>query len=107
MEKFEKTIFYTELFNLYGPLLSKAQQEILSDYFFLDLSISEISENRKVSRAAIEDALSKGTKKLEQYEKELKLREKRVKVRAKADELRKLIKDEEALKVLDDMIEEF
>ena len=69
MEKIEKTIRYTKLFNLYSGLLSDAQKDILYDYFFLDLSISEISENKGISRAAVEDALSKGTKKLDSFEK--------------------------------------
>ena len=56
MEKFEKTIKYTKLFNLYGELLSKSQKDVFVDYFLADLSISEISENRNVSRAAVEDS---------------------------------------------------
>ena len=80
MEKIEKTIRYTKLFNLYGALLSSAQQEVLSDYFFADLSISEISENRGISRAAVEDALSKGMKKLDSFESIMELKQKRDKI---------------------------
>lgn len=106
MEKIEKTIKYTNLFNLYYPLLSKAQQEIFKDYFFLDLSISEISENRKISRAAVEDALSKATKKLDQTEEELKMYEKEMNIRSKVAELQEIIEDTEQLRILDEILGE-
>ena len=70
-DKVEQKVRVVKLLSIYGSLLSKSQQEILEDYFLIDLSISEISENRGVSRAAIEDALKKGTKKLEYFESHL------------------------------------
>lgn len=106
MEKIEKTIRYTKLFNLYGGLLSSAQKEILSDYFFLDLSISEISENRGISRAAVEDALSKGMKKLESFEESVKGLERNEKIRAKAEELSRIVDDEEEIKLVKELMEE-
>ena len=106
MEKFEKTIKYTKLFNLYGALLSSAQQEILKDYFFADLSISEISENRGISRAAVEDALSKGSKKLDQYEEQVKALEKLARIRVKAQELQSIVDDEDEIRVANELMEE-
>ena len=106
MEKIEKTLKYTKLFNLYGKLLSSAQQEILSDYFFADLSISEISENRNVSRAAVEDALSKGTARLDSIEDSLGLSEKTMRIAEKTQELREMIKDNEQLRILDEIMGE-
>ena len=106
MEKIEKTIRYTKLFNLYGSLLSDAQKEILSDYFFADLSISEISENRDISRAAVEDALSKGTKKLDYYEENLKSLAKQEKLRAKLEELERICDDKEEIDMVKKILEE-
>ena len=80
MEKLEKTIRYTKLFNIYKSQLSSAQQEIINDYYFLDLSISEIAQNRNISRAAVDDALSKGTARLDALENELKILEKNEKL---------------------------
>ena len=76
MEKLEKTIRYTKLFNIYKSQLSSTQQEIINDYYFLDLSISEIAQNRNISRAAVDDALSKGSARLDALENELKILEK-------------------------------
>ena len=106
MEKFEKTIKYTKLFNLYGSLLSNAQQEILKDYYFADLSISEISENRGISRAAVEDALSKGSKKLDQYEEQVKALEKLAIIRDKAQELQSIVDDDDEIRLANELLEE-
>ena len=56
------------LFDEYGTLLTKRQYEILSLYFQEDLSYSEISENLEISRAAVMDAVHRGTDLLEKYE---------------------------------------
>ena len=76
MELIEKRIHYLKLLHLYGELLSLTQKEILIDYLEYDLSISEIAENRSISRAAVEDAIKKGSKKLDSFEQALHLKEK-------------------------------
>lgn len=59
------------LLDIYGRLLTKAQFDIMSDYYYCDLSLSEISELRKISRTAVSDAIKKSTQKLEQFEEKL------------------------------------
>ncbi len=59
------------LLDIYAPLLSLTQKEVLWDYYAFDLSLSEIAINRESSRAAVDDALKKGEKKLEELEKGL------------------------------------
>lgn len=56
------------LLDAYGCLLTDKQNEILCDYFQYNLSISEISINRKISRAAVADVLKRGVHKLHFYE---------------------------------------
>ena len=68
---FETAYKYGELLDIYGPLLSQTQRDILEDYFAYNLSISEIADNRHVSRAAVEDAIKKGKKKLDSLEKQI------------------------------------
>ena len=67
MKKFECTIRYINLFTIYKDLLTYTQQEIVGDYFLADLSISEIAEERQISRSAFEDALSKACKKMDDF----------------------------------------
>lgn len=76
MEKIIKTLRYNKLLNLYKSLLTHTQQEVMEDYFVYDLSLSEIAEERNISRAAVEDAIKKSVAKLDEYENNLKLLDK-------------------------------
>ena len=71
MDNLDKIVRYNELLNLYGNLLSQTQKEMLEDYYSFNLSITEIAENRHVTRAAVEDAIKKGQKKLDSLEKQI------------------------------------
>ena len=71
MPKLDETIRYSELLTLYQSLLSETQRDILDEYYSYNLSISEIAENRNISRAAVEDAIKKGKRKLDEYESKL------------------------------------
>ncbi len=77
MNEIDLTIKYNELLNLYASLLSLTQKEILLDYYTYNLSLSEIALQRNVSRSAVEDALKKGTNKLNDLEDKLHLLSKR------------------------------
>ena len=77
MERFERTIRYINMFGIYKELLTYTQQQIVGDYFFADLSISEIAIERNISRSAVEDAISKACKKMDDFEDKLHLLEKK------------------------------
>ena len=51
--KVEENIILNKLFDTYGALLSRGQQDIMSSYLQNDLTISEIAENLNVSRQAV------------------------------------------------------
>ena len=106
MEKFEKTIKYTKLFNLYGELLSKSQKDVFVDYFLADLSISEISENRNVSRAAVEDSLNKSLKKLDYFESVLHVLSNNENIREKCLKLQKTSTNLEQKQLVEEILEE-
>ena len=65
MSKIQDVVRINRLLDIYGGLLSKVQYEIMCDYYEANLSLSEISEIRKISRTAVSDALKKATEKLE------------------------------------------
>ncbi len=75
------------LLDCYENLLSPAQKEILSDYYRYDLSMSEIAEARKTSKAAVKDALDKGLGKLEETETALSHLKERERILAALDEI--------------------
>lgn len=60
------------LIDFYGNLLTEKQLQNLIDYYFNDLSLSEIALNNNVSRIAIYDSIKKSKNELEQFEKKLK-----------------------------------
>ena len=80
MELIEKRVYYIKLLHLYGELLSPTQKDILEDYLDCDLSLSEIADNRDISRSAVDDAIKKGMKKLDTFEIALKLNDKNEKI---------------------------
>lgn len=76
----EDFVLYSELYDIYGELLTSKQKEYFEDYYFNNLSFSEMSEQYKVSRNAVFKQVHIVTDKLLEYERILKLKEKREKI---------------------------
>ncbi len=70
----------TMLYDYYGDLLTDTQKEYFEDYYFNNLSFSEMAENYGVSRNAAFKQTHIVTDKLEEYERILKLREKKIQI---------------------------
>lgn len=68
------------LYDYYGGLLSDKQKEYFEQYYFENLSLSEMAENLNISRNAIHKVLKNITTKLYKYEEILKLKEKNQKL---------------------------
>ena len=68
------------LYDYYGELLSDIQREYFEEYYFDNLSLSEISENDGKSRNAIHKCIKSSSSKLYEYEEKLKLYENRCKI---------------------------
>ncbi len=58
-----------ELLDVYGPLLTQHQQNVLDLYYAEDFSYAEISEELDISRSAVMDTVHRATNQLEKYEK--------------------------------------
>lgn len=56
------------LIDFYGKLLTPKQLLYLTDYYFEDLSLSEIAENNAISKNAVYDSIKKAVSELERYE---------------------------------------
>ena len=69
------------LYDYYGDLLTDSQKKYFEDYYFNDLSLSEISENLGVSRNACHNQIKSAENKLVNYEEKLKLVEKNKKIK--------------------------
>ncbi len=60
-----------ELWDMYSPLLTLNQREITDLHFNLDLTVSEIAEQKGISRQGVSECLSSAKKQLEEYERKL------------------------------------
>ena len=69
----EKNVEISLLLQTYGKLLTEIQYDFLDDYYNSDLSLSEIAENRGLTRQAARDNIKKGENKLFEYEEKLGL----------------------------------
>ncbi len=61
------------LFDYYGNLLTDHQVEVLNDYYYDDLSMSEIATNYNVSKSAISDLINRSISQMNEYEEKLNL----------------------------------
>lgn len=89
----ENQILLCSLYDYYGQLLTDKQRMYFEDYYFDNLTLSEMSENYCISRNAIHKSLKEVEDKLFYYENKLKLH-------SKGNEIKKIIDN------LDDDIKE-
>ncbi len=96
----EEYVYYNELYDLYGELLTDKQRKYFEDYYFSNLSFSEMAKDYDISRNATFKQVHIVMEKLDEYEKVLNLREKR-------NELLKIsskIEDEELKERIENLI---
>ncbi len=67
-----KDLKYLQLWDCYGGLLTENQREICEMYYMLDLSLSEIAEQKGVSRQNISETLKASRELLDFYEEKLR-----------------------------------
>ena len=68
-----KDLKYLQLLDIYGALLTDTQREICEQYYSYDLSLSEIAEEKNVTKQSVSDTLKKSREQIEFYEKKLGL----------------------------------
>lgn len=95
-----KTLNINNLIDFYGELLTPKQQQILKDYYFYNISLSEIAENLSISRQAVRDSLKTSEKLMLNFENKLKLIAKHEAQCVLVSELSQKYNCEELLKVL-------
>ena len=61
-------VYYNDLFDIYGKLLTLKEQDSFRDYYQEDLSLAEIAEIKNISRAAVQKTIKNVLEKLDYYE---------------------------------------
>lgn len=69
----EENIYYSNLFDIYGKLLTEKQQSYFKDYYFENLLLDEIAENAGISKNAVSKQVKQAKKLLDYYEEMLSL----------------------------------
>ena len=82
----EEVVYYNNLYDFYGELLTEKQRKYFEDYYFSNLSLGEMAENYGISRNAAFKQLQNTLTKLKHYEEILKLQNKK-------EKLEEIIKD--------------
>lgn len=77
----EEQLYLTNLYDYYKELLTEKQRDYFEEYYFNNLSLSEISENCGVSRNAVHKQLKEIENKLIEYEEKLKLYSKSIEIK--------------------------
>ncbi|NLL44041.1 MAG: hypothetical protein GX247_00020 [Mollicutes bacterium] len=93
-------VYLSNLYDYYQNLLTEKQQQYFEDYYFNNLSLSEISTNYVISRNAVHKQLKEVENKLYDYESKLHLYEKRLKL----EKIINNIQDEKLKKELEKLI---
>ena len=86
----EKIFVQAQLFDFYGEMLNEHQKAVFEDYVLNNIGISEIAQERGISRQSVHDLIKRCTRTLEEYEEKLHLVEKFEKTKGlikKVDEL--------------------
>ena len=69
----KKEVYLVVLFDYYESLLKEEDKKYFEDYYFSNLSLSEIAENYNVSRTAVHKRIKKVEELLYDFEDKLKL----------------------------------
>ena len=69
----EQFLYLSDLFDIYGALLTEKQQKCLHLHLYDDFSLSEIGEELGISRQAVYDNIHRAEKAMKSYEAKLGL----------------------------------
>ena len=83
----EDIVYYNDLYDLYGSLLTEKQKEYFEDYYFHNMSYAEMAEDYDVSRNAMFKQVHIVIEKLEEYEEKLHLYQKKKKLLAISNQI--------------------
>lgn len=89
----EKDFVLTQLFDIYGALLTDRQRELFASYYLYDLSLSEIAEPEGKTRQNVYEQVKKVKQKLIEYEKLLGIKAKNDKIKILANQVGELDKE--------------
>lgn len=91
----ENIVKQGRLYDFYGELLTEHQQKIYEDAVYNDLSLSEIAEEKGISRQGVHDLLKRCNHALEEYENKLHLVERFMQIKEKVGYINALTEEKD------------
>lgn len=86
----EEKIYQTYLYDFYGELLKESRRSVLEDFLFSDMSVSEIAQEKEITRQAAHDMIKRSVASLEEYEEKLGLLKKFLSAKKDIEKIEKL-----------------
>lgn len=86
----EKIVIQALLYDFYGELLTDHQKQIYEDVVLNDYSLSEVAEERGITRQGVHDLIKRCNRILKGYEEKLKLLEKFLRTKEMAEEINRI-----------------
>ena len=83
----EKILEQTLLYDFYGELLTDHQKQVYEDVVLNDYSLSEVAEERRISRQGVHDLVKRCNRILQDYESKLHLVEKFVAIKEQVERM--------------------
>ncbi len=87
----DKYLKYGKLYDYYSDVLNEKHKKVINQYYLMDLSLKEISENLGITRQGVYDLLKRAEKNLDDIDSKLNIIEKQEKfkknIQNKAEEI--------------------
>ncbi len=88
-DSLSEMVEYALLYDFYGALLKDKNRSIFEDYMFNDMTLSEVAEEKNITRQGVRDTLNRAKASLLGYEDKLGLVKRFNKVRESAGEAKR------------------
>lgn len=93
LDKLDEIVQLSILYDFYGELLSEHKKQIFEDYVLNDLSLSEIAQERGLSRQGVHDIVKRCAIQLREYENKLGLTRKFNSIKDKVEKIKSILSD--------------
>jgi len=91
LDKLDEIVQLSILYDFYGELLSEHKKQIFEDYVLNDLSLSEIAQERGLSRQGVHDIVKRCAIQLREYEDKLGLIRKFHSIKDKVEKIKTIL----------------
>ena len=93
----ERFVEQALLYDFYGELLTENQKNVYEDVVLNDYSLSEVAEEKGISRQGVHDLIKRTNKALTEYEDKLHLVERFLHIKEKVSQIQETVEQAETI----------